>query len=242
MTHNLIISLTKIKWRHFSLNLQLFVTSADTDTSPANWNESESEDKLLHIGKNSSMEQIMTELLQKLKIDNAIWHLSRNTNFYQITFAIESNFRHELVLNVLNDWGIGQRNGSSMSMIPCAIHNEVPYRTETDLQTESINDQKQTAWNRFMSSIRARWNVARIVQQVRDDATLTFDFVTLVFVAGWEEKRQTIKYFSFIFPIIEFRINFISNRTLASFGLVENSTILMASSMLISPLMVWTFF
>lgn len=35
-----------------------------------------------------------------------------------------------------------------------------------------------------MNSIRARWNVAQIVQKVRQDATLTFDFVTLVMVAG----------------------------------------------------------
>lgn len=61
-----------------------------------------------------------------------------------------------------------------------------------------------------MNSVRARLNVAQIVHAVKQDATITFDFVTMVVVAG----------------------------TLAAFGLVENSTIFLASSMLISPLMV----
>lgn len=61
-----------------------------------------------------------------------------------------------------------------------------------------------------MNSVRARLNVAQIVHAVKKEATITFDFVTMVVVAG----------------------------TLAAFGLVENSTIFLASSMLISPLMV----
>lgn len=48
----------------------------------------------------------------------------------------------------------------------------------------SMSERKQTAWNKFISSVHARWNVAQIVQRVRSDATLTFDFVTLIIVAG----------------------------------------------------------
>lgn len=47
-----------------------------------------------------------------------------------------------------------------------------------------MSERKQTAWNKFISSVHARWNVAQIVQRVRADATLTFDFVTLIIVAG----------------------------------------------------------
>lgn len=35
-----------------------------------------------------------------------------------------------------------------------------------------------------MNSIRARLNVAQIVQEVKQNAALTFDFVTLIVVAG----------------------------------------------------------
>lgn len=61
-----------------------------------------------------------------------------------------------------------------------------------------------------MSSVHARYNVSKIVQRVKEDATLTFDFVTLILVAGM----------------------------LAAFGLIENDSTTVTSSMLISPLMV----
>lgn len=50
--------------------------------------------------------------------------------------------------------------------------------------SRTFQNHKRTAWHCFINSIRARWNVAQIVQKVRQDATLTFDFVTLVLVAG----------------------------------------------------------
>ena len=75
--------------------------------------------------------------------------------------------------------------------------------------SRSIAEQKQTAWDKFLKSANARFNVAKIVQRVRDEATLTFDFVTLTVVAGM----------------------------LAAFGLIEDDTTTLISSMLISPLM-----
>lgn len=48
----------------------------------------------------------------------------------------------------------------------------------------SMFERKQTAWDKFMNSVHARWNVAQIVQRVKNDATITFDFVTLILVAG----------------------------------------------------------
>lgn len=60
-----------------------------------------------------------------------------------------------------------------------------------------------------MSSVHARYNVAKIVKRVKEDATLTFDCVTLILVAGM----------------------------LAAFGLLENDPTTVTSSMLISPLM-----
>lgn len=74
----------------------------------------------------------------------------------------------------------------------------------------STMDKNEGAWNRFMNSMRARLNVAQIVEEVKRNATITFDFLALLMIAG----------------------------ILAAFGLVEDSTIFLASSMLISPLMV----
>ncbi|XP_044572263.1 uncharacterized protein LOC6496916 isoform X3 [Drosophila ananassae] len=80
---------------------------------------------------------------------------------------------------------------------------------------KNITAQKQGIWNRFMNSVRSRLNVAQIVRDVRQDAAITFDFCILLVSAAY------------LYLL----------RILASFGLVENSTIFLASSMLISPLM-----
>lgn len=49
----------------------------------------------------------------------------------------------------------------------------------------SAIEQNQGAWNRFMNSMRARLNVAQIVEEVKQDATITFDFLTLLIIAGY---------------------------------------------------------
>lgn len=46
------------------------------------------------------------------------------------------------------------------------------------------NAQKQSAWNRFMNSVRSRLNVAQIVRDVRQDAAITFDFCILLVSAA----------------------------------------------------------
>lgn len=84
-------------------------------------------------------------------------------------------------------------------------------------------------WDRFMNSMRARLNVAQIVESVRQDATITFDFLSLLIIAAY------------VFPHFKCSYNLnVCNlcSLLAAFGLVEDSTIFLASSMLISPLMV----
>lgn len=91
---------------------------------------------LLNISEDSTMETIMNELFKKLKIDNPVWQLSKNMKYHQITFFVESNARHELVLSTLNEWGVGQRNGSCMSMIPCAIYNQSSKVSDLDPRTE----------------------------------------------------------------------------------------------------------
>lgn len=43
---------------------------------------------------------------------------------------------------------------------------------------------KVTAWSKFVASVRARLTVAQVVEQVRANAELTFDFCMLLIVAG----------------------------------------------------------
>lgn len=39
-------------------------------------------------------------------------------------------------------------------------------------------------WSKFVASVRARLTVAQVVEQVRANAELTFDFCMLLLVAG----------------------------------------------------------
>jgi hypothetical protein len=43
---------------------------------------------------------------------------------------------------------------------------------------------KQSAWDKFLLSVRARLTVAQVVEGVRADADLNFDFIFLLVMAG----------------------------------------------------------
>ncbi|KAH8410648.1 hypothetical protein KR009_009870 [Drosophila setifemur] len=172
-------------------------------------------DRLLDIPLDTVQEHVLRKILRKFRIPNAVWLSSVDGNAYHITFCMEFDERYEDLYETLQEWGIGDREGSSVSVVSCLANRSFAQREALEEQadqpssTENINAQKQGLWNRFMNSVRSRLNVAQIVRDVRQDAAITFDFCILL----------------------------VSAAILASFGLVENSTIFLASSMLISPLM-----
>ncbi|XP_058980251.1 uncharacterized protein LOC101897717 isoform X3 [Musca domestica] len=129
-----------------------------------------------------------------------------------VSFTVEFNEIYEKILDDFNEWGIGDREGSSVSVMNCIASKAFSTKDEDDEDNDENADnydKKQSAWERFMNSVRSRLNVTQIVRNVREDASITFDFVVLL----------------------------ISAAVLAAFGLIENSTIFLASSMLVSPLM-----
>ncbi|XP_034097888.1 uncharacterized protein LOC117563603 isoform X1 [Drosophila albomicans] len=172
-------------------------------------------DELATMPLDTAMEHVLRQLLRKFQISNAVWMRSLDSNAYQITFTLEFNEIYESLYDALQQWGIGDREGSTVSVMNCiASKSSTGSRQQseskpTDSASSDNNNHPHGTWNRFMNSVRSRLNVAQIVRDVRQDATITFDFCILL----------------------------ISAAILASFGLVENSTIFLASSMLISPLM-----
>ncbi|XP_039485260.1 uncharacterized protein LOC120447771 [Drosophila santomea] len=174
-----------------------------------------SHDQLLDIPLDTDQEQVVRQILQKFHIPNAVWLPSLDGNAYHISFSMDFDEHYENLYEALQEFGIGDREGSSISVVSCLAHRSYAQREDTEehedqpSSTENINAQKQGIWDRFMNSVRSRLNVAQIVRDVRQDAAITFDFCILL----------------------------VSAAVLASFGLVENSTIFLASSMLISPLM-----
>ncbi|KAH8378187.1 hypothetical protein KR093_009889, partial [Drosophila rubida] len=163
----------------------------------------------------TAMEHVLRQLLRKFQIANAVWMRSLDSNAYQISFTLEFNEIYESLYDALQQWGIGDREGSTVSVMNCIAsksftgNKKESQHEPADPASSDNNNNHHGTWNRFMNSVRSRLNVAQIVRDVRQDATISFDFCILL----------------------------ISAAILASFGLVENSTIFLASSMLISPLM-----
>jgi uncharacterized hydrophobic protein (TIGR00271 family) len=156
----------------------------------------------------SSMEKVVREIIEQMHIKNSSFRRINSGNSYQVTFSLENGVRCDDTIHMLSEFGIGQKAGSSVSIIPCTLYSDHQRVKEED-EDSAQSVIKETAWNKFIGTVRARMNVAKIVDAVKTDASLTFDFISLLIVAS----------------------------ILACFGLVENSTLFLAASMLISPLM-----
>lgn len=85
--------------------------------------------KSLEIDDDAPMEQVLHAILKKMKIKTALWQRSESGDAYQITFSLESGYCHEKMMTMLREWGIGEREGSSVSILPCQLmHKPMPER------------------------------------------------------------------------------------------------------------------
>uniref|UniRef100_A0A1I8P3K7 DUF389 domain-containing protein n=1 Tax=Stomoxys calcitrans TaxID=35570 RepID=A0A1I8P3K7_STOCA len=167
----------------------------------------------MELTVDTCMETVLRVILKRCQVQNAVWTKDEEGQMYQVLFTVEFDEAYEKLLDDFNAWGIGDREGSTVSVMNCIASKAFSTKDEddeyNDYNADNNFDKKQGAWERFMNSVRSRLNVTQIVRNVRQDASITFDFVVLL----------------------------ISAAILAAFGLIENSTIFLASSMLISPLM-----
>ncbi|KAI8426122.1 hypothetical protein MSG28_005074 [Choristoneura fumiferana] len=162
--------------------------------------------------RDTPLESILSEVITRLNIvNNATWTTTEENKHWQVLFSLDSCYECEELLQVLRNLGIGSRYNSSISVIPCTLYfrasNDEIEHYEND--TEGLQSEEDSAWARFSSTVRARANLAQVLHDVRTDAALTFDWLFLLIVAAF----------------------------VAAIGLVENSTVILVASMLISPLM-----
>jgi hypothetical protein len=170
----------------------------------------------------------------------AVWMLSANKKTYQVTFYVEFGFVSDRTLQDLCKIGIGRRNDTKIFVLPTTIilegqnngrnesistislpediaNNELlPSNVENNLNGTTSNDltlsskiRKRINESNFKKSVRARLMVHQVVASIRASTALSFDFVLLICLASM----------------------------LAAFGLLENSTVIIVASMLVSPLM-----
>lgn len=133
----------------------------------------------------SSMEKVIREIIEQMHIKNSSWVSVNSGNSYQVTFSLENGVRCDDTIHMLSEFGIGQKEGSSIAIIPCTLYNDRHRVKDDDEETNSGQSLiKETAWNKFIGTVRARMNVAKIVEAVKSDATLSFDFIVMLIVAS----------------------------------------------------------
>ncbi|KAK9711140.1 protein of unknown function (DUF389), partial [Popillia japonica] len=140
--------------------------------------------------------EVMENLFKQFKIENAIWTKNMDNNYIQITFTLKIDALYEEVLEIFKEYCIGFKYGSSDN-------------GSEDNYNDTKLDSGNSGWSQFLLSIRARLTVAQVVENIKHQAALTFNFVCLLITAS----------------------------TICAIGLVENSNVYLISSMLISPMM-----
>ena len=105
-----------------------------------------------------SMERIMKDIIERLQILNVAWiemhdgqslevvWSSKIVSWFicliliilKITFSLESGEKCDDAIHMLSEWGIGQRDESSISIIPCTLY----YNPN---KTPGQNDEQQVA-------------------------------------------------------------------------------------------------
>lgn len=175
------------------------------------------------------LEDELQKILRDLKIKNAVWCEGREGKFYQVLFTIESREACEEALKKLAERGIGVLLNSVVSVLPCTLFYQGAKSTSGSI--DKLDDENednleedcpgvtqsacagvkppQSEWEQFVQSVRARLTVAQVVEGVRANAGFTFDFLLLLIVASFS----------------------------AALGFLENSTVILVASVLISPLM-----
>ncbi|CAL1273558.1 unnamed protein product [Larinioides sclopetarius] len=183
------------------------------------------------------LEQILRKSLEELRIYDALWILDKDERFYQVSFTSSPGLPCDLILTALATNGIGMCKGSSLVVLPCNV-----WLQEEDDSTQSSRDQEKLQFicddekksesdtstlsktktevkkafknfkdmqKKFLKTVTARLTVAQVVDGVRAGAEPTFDFIMFVLIASM----------------------------IAALGLLENSSVIIVASMLISPIM-----
>ncbi|KAK9887131.1 hypothetical protein WA026_020577 [Henosepilachna vigintioctopunctata] len=153
---------------------------------------------------------ILEDILKSFRITNAVWYGAGE--YVQVVFPVESQEQCEAILFKLNSYNIGKLLDSSVSVLPCSIHykgHTANSNAELSEPEVSTSESEENAWNKIVSSKNVRLTVDQIVETLKTRATLTFDFICLLLIST----------------------------TICALGLVENSTVYLLSSMVMSPMM-----
>ncbi|GAB6028925.1 hypothetical protein CHUAL_004721 [Chamberlinius hualienensis] len=168
----------------------------------------------LNVALQKGMKQELEIGLKKLNIEASTWTTSADGKYMQVLFPCESQERCEEILSEFYRNGIGRHKESSVSLLPCSVFNkgneELNIQMNGKDNKDSLREDKiASRKSQFIKSITARLTVAQVVDDVRAGTLITFDFVAMLLLAT----------------------------LIAGFGLMDDSTVSIVASMLVSPLM-----
>ncbi|CAG2187316.1 unnamed protein product [Mytilus edulis] len=147
-------------------------------------------------------------ILDDFGIENYVVSKTATGKFYQILFIDEGGEKCEMILNKLVDQGIGKMDNTSLGIYPSSIFKGAA--TVADNSEESDRDSEGSIYEgEFRKSIKARLLVSQVVSSVQSNAEFKFDYLMLIITAS----------------------------IIAGLGLIENSSVILVASMLVSPLM-----
>jgi len=121
----------------------------------------------------------------------------------------------EDILIGLQKCGVGVVTGTGLSLIPTVVNyfgednDEPDYSSPQTTTQRSISSSKEYRMDKFYKSIKSRLIVAEVIKRIEGASEFSFDYVCLLIVAA----------------------------CLAFMGLVENSSVILVASMLVSPIM-----
>uniref|UniRef100_A0A182LUI5 Uncharacterized protein n=1 Tax=Anopheles culicifacies TaxID=139723 RepID=A0A182LUI5_9DIPT len=150
----------------------------------------EAAEKLTLTG-DSSMEEVLKTIIAEKRIHTAAWIETDKGNGFHIMFSIESGPMGDDIIYMLSSWGVGQRFNSTISITSCTLYSQPPEPATEEAEEGAAADPNKNndgAWNTFLSTVRARLNVAQIVEEVKHDAQVSFDFVSMLAVASIDER------------------------------------------------------
>lgn len=78
----------------------------------------------LGLSPDAYMFQIMSAILKYKNIRRASWLDTKNGEGHQILFNIESGSRCDDTIRLLSEWGVGEREGTSVGVLPCTMYYE----------------------------------------------------------------------------------------------------------------------
>ncbi|XP_014661440.1 PREDICTED: uncharacterized protein LOC106804679 [Priapulus caudatus] len=177
--------------------------------------------KLVDFLENVPLAHVLKQAMGAFKITNDTWMKVRCGKIYQVTFAVKTVEHCEELLNKLTGLGVGRTDDSSMCVIPLGVSYGLSEVTSATEEEESQPNQQNFAAEKpddsenisrtklFMKSIKSRLTVAQVVESVKAQTVMSFDFIMLTVLAS----------------------------IIAAMGLCEDSSVVLVASMLISPLM-----